>query len=84
MANGLKGSGWAWLAYDPITSQLVMMTTPNHGTLHSLGLVPLFVVDLWEHAYYLQYRNERATYVKEIWKILNWKVIEENYSKAIQ
>jgi Fe-Mn family superoxide dismutase len=46
------------------------------------GLVPLLGIDVWEHAYYLQYKNVRADYVKSIWKIINWKNVEERYAKA--
>jgi Fe-Mn family superoxide dismutase len=51
--------------------------------LSTQGLVPLFGVDVWEHAYYLQYKNVRADYVKEIWKILNWQAIGDRLAKAI-
>jgi superoxide dismutase, Fe-Mn family len=47
-----------------------------------LGLIPLFGIDVWEHAYYLQYKNVRADYVKSIWKIADWNNIEERYESA--
>lgn len=50
--------------------------------MRSLGLVPLFGIDVWEHAYYLQYKNMRPDYVKAIWKVANWKNIDERYKNA--
>lgn len=47
------------------------------------GMTPLLGIDVWEHAYYLQYKSVRADYVKEIWKIINWKNVEERYGKAL-
>lgn len=53
-----------------------------HLLVAIIGLIPLFCIDVWEHAYYLQYKNVRPDFVKAIWKIANWKVISDRYSKA--
>ncbi len=82
-ALAVKGSGWAWLAYDKTVRDLHIIVTSNHGTVRSLGLVPLMVVDVWEHAYYLQYKNERARYLKEIWNVLDFDEIEKRYAKVL-
>ena len=83
-AGKIKGSGWAWLGIDKKTKQLEIQTTKNHDTIKSLGLVPLLVVDVWEHAYYLQYRNEKKSYLQAIWNILNWEKIEERFEESIK
>ena len=80
---GIQGSGWGWLGYNKGQKRLEVTTTANQDPLSTQGLVPLFGVDVWEHAYYLQYQNVRADYVKAIWQILNWKQIDERFSKAI-
>lgn len=81
-ATGIQGSGWAWLGYHKTQKRLEIATTANQDPLSSVGLVPLFGVDVWEHAYYLQYKNNRADYVKAIWQILNWPAIEERFDKT--
>jgi len=74
-------SGWGWLGLDRDTKQLFVQTMPNQDPL-SCG-VPLLGIDIWEHAYYLQYKNVRPDYVKAIWEIVNWKNIEERYEAAL-
>ncbi len=79
----IQGSGWAWLAYNKITETLQIATTANHGTARSIGLSPLMVVDVWEHAYYIQYKNEKKQFLKEIWQVLDFKAVEERFSKIL-
>jgi superoxide dismutase, Fe-Mn family len=80
---GVQGSGWGWLGYDKATDRLVVTTTPNQDPLQpSTGLIPLLGIDVWEHAYYLQYKNVRPDYVKEIWKVINWADVENNLKNA--
>jgi len=81
-AAGLQGSGWAWLGYSKNLKRLEIATCLNQDPLSTQGLVPLVGIDVWEHAYYLQYKNVRADYVKAIWQIFNWKQIEERFAKA--
>jgi superoxide dismutase, Fe-Mn family len=83
MANGIQGSGWCWLVYNKNSHHLGVTVTQNHGTVTALGLTPLMVVDVWEHAYYLQYKNVRLDFVKAIDGILNWIQIEKRYEKSI-
>lgn len=80
---GIQGSGWGWLGCRPGSSRLVIATCANQDPLSTQGLVPLFGIDVWEHAYYLQYKNVRADYVKNIWSLANWKNVEERFLKAI-
>jgi superoxide dismutase, Fe-Mn family len=83
MSTGLKGSGWGWLGYCSTSKSLCLTTTNIHDLPLAKGIVPLLCIDVWEHAYYLQYKNLRADYIKALWSIVNWSVVEERYKKAI-
>lgn len=77
------GSGWAWLSVDS-NKELVLSNTPNQDNPLSLGTgTPIFTIDVWEHAYYLQYRNLRADYVKKFFDVVDWAVVEDRYEKAM-
>lgn len=82
--TAIQGSGWGWLGYCKKGHCLKITTTANQDPLSTKGLIPIFGVDVWEHAYYLQYKNVRADYVKAIWQILNWHKIEERFAKAVK
>jgi Fe-Mn family superoxide dismutase len=75
------GSGWAWLVVD--NGKLVVTSTPNQDSPYSDGQTPIFGIDVWEHAYYLNYQNRRPDYLKAIWNVVNWAAVGENYEKAI-
>jgi len=77
----IQGSGWGWLGYNKVSKRLEIVTCSNHDLLNSMGLVPIFTVDVWEHAYYLQYKNVRSDFVKSVWQVLNWRNMEERFSK---
>jgi superoxide dismutase, Fe-Mn family len=82
-AIAIQGSGWAWLALCPTTGRLAVHTCPNQDPLApTTGLVPLLGIDVWEHAYYLQYLNVRADYVKAIWQLVNWNNVAERFESA--
>jgi Fe-Mn family superoxide dismutase len=83
-ATALQGSGWSWLGFSKDMKRLGVCTCDNQDPLSMKGLIPLLGIDVWEHAYYLQYKNVRADYVKAIWKIVNWKNIEERFSDAVK
>lgn len=76
------GSGWVWLSMDSL-GQLVIHSTPNQDSPFMDGLVPVIGLDVWEHAYYLNYQNRRADYVKAFWEVLNWKAVAKNYADAV-
>lgn len=81
-ATALQGSGWVWLGLNK-SKHLEIAACDNQDSLHATkGLVPLLGIDVWEHAYYLQYKNVRPDYVKAIWKVVNWKDVAERFSKA--
>jgi superoxide dismutase, Fe-Mn family len=79
----IQGSGWGWLGFNKQNRHLVIETTLNHGLLSEKGSIPIICVDVWEHAYYLKYKNNRSQYVKDIWKIFNWQEIERRFIAAI-
>ncbi|KAG7396448.1 Superoxide dismutase [Mn], mitochondrial [Phytophthora boehmeriae] len=78
----VQGSGWGWLGYSPEHKRVGVVTTPNQDPCSTTGYVPLLGIDVWEHAYYLQYKNVRPDYLKAIWEVVNWKNIEERYLVA--
>lgn len=78
-AVGIQGSGWAWLGLNKTNGKLCIATCNNQDPLSTQNLVPLLGVDVWEHAYYLQYKNVRADYVKKIWEVINWKTVESRF-----
>ena len=79
-AVGLFGSGWVWLAADR-QGGLVIVSGPNAGNPLRQGLVPLLCIDVWEHAYYIDYRNRRADAVAALWDRIDWKTVGERYAK---
>lgn len=77
-ALGQFGSGWAWLVLD--NGKLSIVSTPNQDNPISQGKTPLLGIDVWEHAYYLKYKNKRADYIDSWWNLVDWKKIEEIYN----
>jgi len=77
----LFGSGWVWLVREP-KGQLMIKKTENAHTPLSSKLIPLFVCDVWEHAYYIDYRNLRPKYLEEFWGHINWDFASEAYDKT--
>ncbi len=87
-AGGHFASGWAWLVFNLSTRRLEIIEThdadsPISMTNSNRKLEPIFVCDIWEHAYYADYRNDRAAYVKAFWKALNWDFAEKNLTQAL-
>ncbi len=75
-AATLFGSGWAWLSQDK-DNNLVITKEPNGGNPLRHGLNPLLGLDVWEHAYYLDYQNRRVDHIEAVWQIINWDVVQE-------
>ena len=78
-ATTLFGSGWTWLAADR-DGRLYIISKSNAGTPLTDDLTPLLAIDVWEHAYYIDYRNMRRNSVEELWKVIDWRVIDERYN----
>lgn len=79
MTVAVQGSGWGWLGMHPQSKKLIMHPCPNQLALKTIGFEPLMGIDVWEHAYYLQYKNVRPDYVKAIWSVINWKAVGKRY-----
>lgn len=77
----LFGSGWLWLSRKK-DGRLIITKEANGGNPVTKGLTPLLGVDLWEHAYYLDYQNRRADHLKALWSIIDWSVVERRYLEA--
>jgi Fe-Mn family superoxide dismutase len=77
------GSGWGWLYLDK-DKKLQVKGFPNQNSPYMYGFIPIMGVDVWEHAYYLKYKNERPKYVAAWWKTVNWKNVAERYAKAMK
>jgi len=74
------GSGWAWLSVDG--GKLVVESTPNQDTPLSAGRTPILGLDVWEHAYYLNYQNRRPDYIAAFWNVVNWDEVAKRYAAA--
>jgi Fe-Mn family superoxide dismutase len=81
-AIAVQGSGWAALSWEPLARRLVVEQIYDHQGNTGIGTVPLLVLDMWEHAYYLQYRNEKKKWVTAFWDIVNWTDVDERYQKV--
>ncbi|WP_159543701.1 superoxide dismutase SodA [Streptococcus halichoeri] len=81
-ATGRFGSGWAWLVVNK-EGKLEVISTANQDTPISQGLKPILALDVWEHAYYLTYRNVRPNYIKAFFEIINWNTVAELYQAAL-
>ncbi|USR80103.1 superoxide dismutase [Arcanobacterium pinnipediorum] len=81
-ATGIQGSGWAVLAYDTISGKLtIFQLFDQQGNIPAVT-IPLFMVDMWEHAFYLDYLNVKADYVKAIWNLANWQDVAARLAQA--
>ncbi len=78
----VQGSGWGALAWDPLGGRLLVEQIYDHHANVGQGAVPLLVIDIWEHAFYLQYKNVKADYVKAFWNLVNWSDVAARYAAA--
>ncbi len=78
----VQGSGWGALTWEPLGQRLIIEQIYDHQSNVGQGAPPLLVLDMWEHAYYLQYRNVKADWVDAFWKIVNWPDVAARFARA--
>ncbi|WP_227936109.1 superoxide dismutase [Alkalihalobacillus deserti] len=83
-AEEVEAVGWALLVWSPRTHRLEILQAEKHQNLSQQDVIPLLVLDVWEHAYYLQYKNERKPYISNWWNVVNWTEVEKRYLEARQ
>jgi superoxide dismutase, Fe-Mn family len=81
-ANAVEGGGWAILVWSPRSGRLEILQAEKHQNLSQWDVVPLLALDVWEHAYYLQYKNERKKYIENWWNVVNWRDVENRFNQA--
>ena len=81
-AAGVQGSGWATLAWDSLGQRPIIVQFFDQQSNYPAGIVPLLMLDVWEHAYYLDYHNVRADYIKAFWNIVNWENVQARLDVA--
>jgi len=83
-SKDVDGNGWGILGYQPYTDKLTILQCENHEKLTQWGVVPLLVVDVWEHAYYLKFRNKRNDFVDNLFSIINWDNVAARLNTALK
>jgi superoxide dismutase, Fe-Mn family len=81
-ALNVQGSGWGALTWEPLGQRLIVEQVYDHQSNVGQGAPPLLVLDMWEHAYYLQYKNVKADWVKAFWEIVNWPDVASRFERA--
>jgi Fe-Mn family superoxide dismutase len=81
-ALNVQGSGWGAVAWEPLGQRLVVEQVYDHQGNIGNGTVPLLVLDMWEHAYYLQYRNVKADWVNAFWEVVNWEDVAQRFNSV--
>ncbi|MFP4523340.1 MAG: superoxide dismutase [Candidatus Nanoarchaeia archaeon] len=79
-----RSSGWTVLALCPTTRRPIILTVKEHHQQIVLGFIPLLVIDVWEHAYYLDYQNDKKSYMKNIWNLINWEEVNSRYLRSLK
>lgn len=83
-SKNVDGNGWGILGYQPYSDKLTVLQCENHEKLTQWGVVPLLVVDVWEHAYYLKYKNKRADFVDTMLQVINWDNVADRLNTALR
>ena len=81
-ATTVQGSGWAALGWDTLGNKLLIFQVYDHQSNFPLGIVPLLLLDMWEHAFYLQYKNVKVDFAKAFWNVVNWADVQARYAAA--
>lgn len=84
ISKDVDGNGWGILGYQPYTDKLTVLGCENHEKLTQWGVIPLLVIDVWEHSYYLKYRNRRGEFVDNLFPIINWDNAAERLNTALK
>ncbi|MDR1428407.1 MAG: superoxide dismutase [Bifidobacteriaceae bacterium] len=84
VATSIQGSGWAMLSWDPLAPRLFVQQVYDHQSNIVSGSVPLLLLDMWEHAFYLDYLNVKADYVRAFWGIVDWPGVARRYAQALK
>jgi superoxide dismutase, Fe-Mn family len=84
ISKDVDGNGWGILGYQPYTDKLTVLGCENHEKLTQWGVIPLLVIDVWEHSYYLKYRNRRGEFVDNFFQIINWDNAAERLATALK
>ena len=82
-SNAVQGSGWRILGWNPAWGRLDILQAEKHENLTQWGIIPVLVADVWEHAYYVDYRNERRRYLEAWWNLINWEDVERRLLLAL-
>lgn len=83
-SKNVDGNGWGILAYQPFSQKLTILQCENHEKLTQWGCVPLLVIDVWEHAYYLKYKNKRQDFVDALFNLINWDNVAQRLDLAMK
>lgn len=83
-SKDVDGNGWGILGYQPYTDKLTVLQCENHEKLTQWGVIPLLVIDVWEHSYYLKYRNRRAEFVDNLYQIIHWDNAAQRLDVAVK
>ena len=81
-AIGIQGSGWAYLAWDALGNRMIIGQLYDQQGNLAMGNIPLLMLDMWEHAFYLDYQNVKADYVKAFWNIINWEDVANRFGSV--
>lgn len=84
ISKNVDGNGWGILAYQPFSDSITILQCENHEKLTQWGCVPLLVIDVWEHAYYLKYKNKRADFIDALFNIINWDNVSQRLDIALK
>ena len=83
-SKNVDGNGWGILGYQPYTDKLTVLQCENHEKITQWGVIPILVIDVWEHSYYLKYKNKRADFVDALFNIINWDNASQRLDEALK
>jgi superoxide dismutase, Fe-Mn family len=81
-AASIQGAGWALASWEPVAGRIMVQQVHDHQGNHGQGTTPLLAIDAWEHAYYLQYENDKARFFEAIWNVINWTDVSRRFEAA--